>query len=449
MCPRSDSAKVPPSLRHDPLNVTSTRWREIAPSEFPWEREALAFVRERLPEQEPYRAWANLEFMAEDGTHPRGGPAGAHSQGALPGRDQELARHARRGRSDLDAALRRHGRRRSTARSCSPTARRASSPRCSSARRRPAARSSPSSRWSSSRIPASSSSSPAPPARGSTCATARPARAAGLHPARPGIVAALTRFDPSEPVPGRPRPRLPPVARAVERAVEEAGIRPSQRARRVGDYLLEDLLYTGPNYQDWQARHVSAEKIRRRVRLYPLAAAAGAEAREQLERAARREMEILETAPASRRSSSRCSSPATRSAPPSSSSTTPRPSASTTSWSGPRPPRLREPPRPGPPARRDAPVRPRHRVFHRALSPQSVLVQDPEAERRRSASSTGRPPPRRSSPPAPPGPASPAPRTSTSWWRTPPSSISPPRRSPSPTLSPRPSTSSRSAPSPI
>lgn len=42
-------------------------WNEGAS---PWlhEREALAFVRTRLPDYEPYRAWSNVEFIADDGT---------------------------------------------------------------------------------------------------------------------------------------------------------------------------------------------------------------------------------------------------------------------------------------------------------------------------------------------------------------------------------------------
>jgi hypothetical protein len=40
-------------------------WSEGA-SPWPHEREALAFVRARLPNHEPYRAWTNVEFIAED-----------------------------------------------------------------------------------------------------------------------------------------------------------------------------------------------------------------------------------------------------------------------------------------------------------------------------------------------------------------------------------------------
>ena len=50
------------------MQPDSPRFKEITPSEFPWEREALAFVRERLPDHEPYRAWSNFELVAEDGS---------------------------------------------------------------------------------------------------------------------------------------------------------------------------------------------------------------------------------------------------------------------------------------------------------------------------------------------------------------------------------------------
>src|SRR3712207_2981991 len=40
-------------------------WVQVTPSEFPWEREALAFLKERLPDHEPYRGWANIEFLID------------------------------------------------------------------------------------------------------------------------------------------------------------------------------------------------------------------------------------------------------------------------------------------------------------------------------------------------------------------------------------------------
>lgn len=44
------------------------RWKQITPSDYAWERDALAWLREHLPDHEPYRAWANFEFIALDGS---------------------------------------------------------------------------------------------------------------------------------------------------------------------------------------------------------------------------------------------------------------------------------------------------------------------------------------------------------------------------------------------
>ena len=48
--------------------MSTARWKTITRSEFPWEQEALDFVRERLPDHEPYRAWSNFEFIADNGS---------------------------------------------------------------------------------------------------------------------------------------------------------------------------------------------------------------------------------------------------------------------------------------------------------------------------------------------------------------------------------------------
>jgi hypothetical protein len=43
------------------------RWHTLAESRYPWEQDALLYVRERLPDQEPIRAWSNAEFLSLDG----------------------------------------------------------------------------------------------------------------------------------------------------------------------------------------------------------------------------------------------------------------------------------------------------------------------------------------------------------------------------------------------
>ena len=44
------------------------RWIEVTPSEYAWEHEALEYLKARLPDGEPFRAWSNFEFIAGDGS---------------------------------------------------------------------------------------------------------------------------------------------------------------------------------------------------------------------------------------------------------------------------------------------------------------------------------------------------------------------------------------------
>ncbi|MGH9363370.1 MAG: BREX system serine/threonine kinase PglW, partial [Thermoanaerobaculia bacterium] len=111
---------------------------------------------------------------------------------------------------------------------------------------------------------------------------------------RQGILAALIERR----APGvDPTPRFTidaPVARTVSKALDQAGIRPSQKARRVGDYELGELLADGPRYQDRAASHVSLKKVHCRVRQYLFERAATEEDRRRLDRAARREFLALQ-----------------------------------------------------------------------------------------------------------------------------------------------------------
>src|SRR5690606_11752637 len=66
------------------------------------------------------------------------------------------------------------------------------------------------------------------------------------HGPRQGIRHALTEWPSSVDEETRRQRRLDrPMVKAIERALEEAGIQPSQRARRVGDYLRGELLFEG------------------------------------------------------------------------------------------------------------------------------------------------------------------------------------------------------------
>ncbi len=45
-----------------------SNWIRVSESRFPWEREALEFIRQQFPSHSPYLAWSNFEFIANDGS---------------------------------------------------------------------------------------------------------------------------------------------------------------------------------------------------------------------------------------------------------------------------------------------------------------------------------------------------------------------------------------------
>ena len=84
------------------------------------------------------------------------------------------------------------------------------------------------------------------------------------------------------------------LSQAISRAIDQAGIRPSQRAHRVSDYKLERLLGETAAYQDWEATHVRFPRITRRVRIYPQALQSTELSRNTRRQAAEREFRLLE-----------------------------------------------------------------------------------------------------------------------------------------------------------
>ena len=276
------------------MPLSAERWKEVSPSRFAWEREALDFIRQGLPDCEPYRAWSNFEFIADDGSINEVDllvftPQGfflveiKSCPGVLAGdavtwmwthESREIAMDnpiflANRKAKKLKALLSRQ-------KAC----RELRFPFvdalifCSSAEL-------------DCRLQGT--------ARLRVCLRDGPAEAG--RPARTGILAALRRRE-SEGLGPTPYGQFDaPAARAICRAMEQAGIRQSQRARRVGDYRLTKLIFENPLglYQDWEVEHFQLPSSKRFVRLYLAAASSSSTERETLKRAARREYEILET----------------------------------------------------------------------------------------------------------------------------------------------------------
>lgn len=111
---------------------------------------------------------------------------------------------------------------------------------------------------------------------------------------RDGIMAAIKRRV-CQGLPERPHPVVnTPQIKAVAKALDNLGIRPSQTKRQVNDFLLGELIDEHPEglYQDYLARHISVESTTRVARCYAINRKASEEERNIVEEAALREARI-------------------------------------------------------------------------------------------------------------------------------------------------------------
>ena len=274
--------------------MSTNYWTTVTQSPFPWELDALEFVRQRFPQRDPYRVWTNFEFIADDGSINEVDlfvltPVGIFlveiksRPGILRG-DAGTWTWEHEGRQFTDdnpaiAADRKAKKLRSLLeRQKSIKKLRGRLPFIE-----------PLVFCSAEQIQCNLTGN----ARYKVCLRDRDA--AGDQPQRPGIMAALMRrqcpgLDPN------PKGRVDrPLARAVSQAMKDAGIRPSQKSRKVSDFVLNHLLMEGPGFQDWQATHVKLEEVKRRIRIYLVRQGATEEDRKMIERAALREFQLLET----------------------------------------------------------------------------------------------------------------------------------------------------------
>jgi len=268
--------------------MKAPRWTTVTESAFPWEREALDWLREQLPDASPWHAWSNLEFIDDDGK--------VNEVDLLvlaPGGLFLVEIKSRPGVLTGDALTwtwRTDGREQYVDNPLLLANR-----KCK--RLASLLKHQPSFRKSRDRLPWIE---PAIflSASDLACKLEGPARARTYLRGRPGvtrddgIVAALHSL-PAPTFNGSPTTVSLPQAKSIVRALAEAGIRPSTSHRRVGDYELDDLLADTPNFQDWSAHHV-AVKTRRRLRIYSFGKAANQDARAALARQARREFQVLE-----------------------------------------------------------------------------------------------------------------------------------------------------------
>lgn len=262
--------------------MLSERWKQISPSQFAWESEALEFLKEALPDRDPYRVWANFEFIADDGSinevdalvftpmglflveiKSRPGELGGNAytwtwrtDGRLFTDDNPLIAANRKARKLASLLKREKG-----------------------------------------------FAKVKPPFLEAVIFCSAQQLQVRLDGAAGRNI--LTRRDVVDALVSRvglssdqqPAGRHgEPTARALVQSMASLGIKPTQRSRRVGDHQLEKLIHESATglYQDWVASHVALAQTRRVVRIYTIAAHTPPEERAQAGRFCEREFRVLQ-----------------------------------------------------------------------------------------------------------------------------------------------------------
>lgn len=267
------------------MSLGANRWHVISESNFPWEREALDWLRSQLPDRDPWHIWTNFEFIDDEGKVNE-----VDALALTPAGLFLIEIKSRPGKVSGDThtwTWSSEGRERSVDNPLLLTDRKAK--RLASLLRR-----------QSSVVKAKIRVPFIEPlvflsATALDCRLQGIARSGVFQRGRPGdfegdgILGALAR--------GTRGLRQAPVdiakVKVIARGLDEAGIRPSNKHRQVGDYQLGKLIADGPTYQEWEGTHVSVG-VARRVRIYNLAKASSPEERETRVTQAKREFKILE-----------------------------------------------------------------------------------------------------------------------------------------------------------
>lgn len=267
----------------------NARWKAITESQFSWEREALEYLREHLPDHDPWRAWSNFEFLAEDGSvnevdvlvlSPRGlflveiksrpgvlsGDSAAWTwmDAGYRFTDDNPLFLANRKAKRLASLLKRQ-----------KALQRFSCPFVEAVVFCP----------NVTEVQLTGS------ARTRLFLKDRPARPD--KPERPGILRALADREGEGLDAGRYTKIDNATARAVAQAMEQAGVRSSRRSQQIAGFVLQQTLSEGPLFQDRLGVHERFAADKRRIRVFHIARGTPTETRKLIARAAEREYQIL------------------------------------------------------------------------------------------------------------------------------------------------------------
>src|SRR3954469_9158056 len=262
------------------MSDTKKTWITVTESKYPWERDALDFVRDRWPDHEPYRAWANFEFIALDGSINEVDLLLLTPMGFFPGevksRPGRVHGDAGTWTWDTDGRL-------VTAANPLLGANLKAKKLKQLLLRQKAVKVKESVPYIEPLVFLS-----APDLKLELRDTAaygvclRDLEAVPGQPERPGILAAVRGRN----CPGLPPKHGPfvdrPLAKVISQAIEQAGIPSGSRKPRVCAYVPAPQLEGGPGDQDGEASHVQNIGGKRRIRLYLVENEATADDREMI-----------------------------------------------------------------------------------------------------------------------------------------------------------------------
>ncbi len=262
--------------------MSPERWKSIGVSQFAWEMEALAFLKEKLPDRDPYRVWSNFEFIADDGSINEVDALVFTPMGLflveIKSRPGEITGNDHTWTWRTDGRLHTQD-----------------SPLIGAnwKARKLASLLKRQKHFGKVRLPflepvvfcsSSSISIRLPPA------------------SRRGVFDRATIIDALVSRAGLLSDRVPEerlgqaTAAALVRSMEALGIRKPNQSRRIADFELERILQESATglYQDWVAHHVALPKTRRVVRVYPTATYLSSAERQQAQRLCEREFSALQ-----------------------------------------------------------------------------------------------------------------------------------------------------------
>ena len=278
-----------------PVGMSDSLWTEVEPSQFAHEREALDFVRRRLPNREPWRAWSNFTFVDTNGRPAEVdllvvAPRGVILVEVKSFPDGELSGDAGTWRwKPADGGLRSYD---NPFRAADAKAKRLKSLLLSQrALRSGNAPRNASRLWVEAAVFLSSPHLQVTlNERGRTHVYGPDADDPTTQANRlPGLIAFLKAHDPRY---GALIDR--PLSAAIARAMEQAEVRQSERYRHVASYQLLELLDEGDTWQDYRARH-RISPVQTRIRIHLRGRAADQAERDAINRAAEREFRLLQS----------------------------------------------------------------------------------------------------------------------------------------------------------